>query len=131
MTIGSTSGTTVNFMQYVDARGNAAVGAGIGILAAGVTKPAGGSYPLAIPASYDGQVIQVDTTAARTLTLPTPVAGFKVSIVDISGQAGANKITLNPFSTDKIMGLNVAYILEANWGYWTFFSDGTDWFIVD
>ena len=56
----------------------------------------------------------VDTTAARTLTLPaSPSVGNEVTIFDASGSAGTNNITISS-NSGKINGTVQDLILDAN-----------------
>lgn len=103
---------------------------GLGVLAGGTTTPAGGSYPLTLTSAYDGKIVFIDSSAARTLTLPTPVDGFKVTFMDKAGTMGTFNATIARASSELIMGIAASYTLSANWGSWTFVSDGTNWFII-
>ena len=56
----------------------------------------------------------VDTTAARTLTLPAnPAIGNEIQIFDATGTAGTNNITVNS-NSGKINGSVQDLILDAN-----------------
>lgn len=56
----------------------------------------------------------VDTTAARTLTLPAnPAVGNEIQIFDATGTAGTNNITVNS-NSGKINGSVQDLILDAN-----------------
>ena len=56
----------------------------------------------------------VDTSAARTLTLPaSPSVGDEIQIFDASGTAGTNNITINS-NSGKINGVVQDLILDAN-----------------
>ena len=72
----------------------------------------------------------VDTSAARTLTLPSPAAGTTISIKDVIGTANTNNITIVRFAAEKIEGVAASKVLQTNWGAWTLTSNGTDWFLV-
>jgi len=62
----------------------------------------------ALPPDY------VDTTAARTLTLPaSPAVGNEIQVFDASGLAGTNNITINS-NSGKINGAVQDLILDAN-----------------
>lgn len=67
--------------------------------------------------------------AAFTLTLPAPVAGAFIIIKDKTGSFQTNNLTLAPNSTEQIEGLAANKVLQTSWGSWSFFSDGTDWFM--
>lgn len=71
----------------------------------------------------------VDTTAARSLSMPVgPSSGDQLRIVDKSGQAGTNAITLT--SSDNIQGGAAPYLLESDFGSWTFEYGASGWRIV-
>ena len=56
----------------------------------------------------------VDTTAARTLTLPaSPSLGGEITIFDASGSAGTNNITVNS-NSGKINGSVQDLIIDSN-----------------
>lgn len=127
----SGDGTNVTELDFVDCRGIAAVGTVTsGVAGTGTLQPSGGSYPLTLTTANDGQVILIDTTAARTINLLAPVAGFKVTFVDISGLAGTNAVTLHRAASERIAGLTSDFLLEANFGRWTITTDGIDWFFL-
>jgi len=78
-----------------------------------------------------GKNYAVDTTAARTITLPaspTKVDGFFFAVKDFSGQCAINKITIARAAGELIDGVAADKVLNINKGCWRFISDGTDWF---
>lgn len=78
-------------------------------------------------AAHRGRVLQVNPTAAMTLTLPALSAndGFIMDVTDILGKFAGFPVTLIPNGTDKIQGLNLNYVLEAPLGYWRIYGDST------
>jgi hypothetical protein len=74
----------------------------------------------------------VDTTAARSITLPSPSANTNRKYVfkDKTGTAETNNITIVRSASEKIDGLAASKVLAANFGCWTFISDGTDWWVL-
>lgn len=77
-----------------------------------------------------GTTYLCDTSgAAFNLTLPTPVSGAFVIIKDKTGSFGTNNLTVLRNGTEKIEGLAASKIFQTNWGSWSLFSDGTDWYI--
>lgn len=73
----------------------------------------------------------VDTSAARSITLPDPTKQLKpIVIKDKTGSAQTNNITLLRFAAESIEGLAASKVLQTNWGAWTLISDGTNWFIT-
>jgi hypothetical protein len=78
-------------------------------------------------------VYYVDTTAARTINLPTSASVTDRAYIfkDISGQANTNNISIVPNGTDKIEGLNTTKLLQTNYGSWTLLSDGAgNWWMI-
>ena len=56
----------------------------------------------------------VDTSAARTLTLPaSPSSADEIHIFDISGTAATNKITVNS-NSNKINGVVDTLLIDKN-----------------
>jgi len=67
----------------------------------------------------------VDTTAARTLTLPaSPTLGQEVVVIDATGSAATNNITILR-NGGKINGLTEDAILDVNQGTSVFTYTGT------
>lgn len=74
--------------------------------------------------------LNVDVSGgAATINLPAPSSGLIYRIKDSKGNSSTNNITVNPNGAEKIEGLAVAKIFQSDWGFWTIYSDGTDWFI--
>ncbi len=92
------------------------------------TQTITGNYT--IVAGDANSILFVSTAAARQLTLPTPTAGFKITIKDKTGQAQTNNITVVRAASEQIEGVAASKIFQTNWGCWTLVSDGTDWFII-
>ena len=72
----------------------------------------------------------VDTSAARSLTLPSPSAGAYIVVKDAIGSAQTNNITIVRAGSEEIETVAASFVLDTNLGSWTFVSDGTDWFII-
>jgi hypothetical protein len=70
----------------------------------------------------------VDTTAARSLTLPAVVDKRIVVIKDASGSANTNNITITPAS-GTIDGA-ATLTISSNWGSEYLVSNGTNWFRI-
>lgn len=64
-----------------------------------------------------------------TVTLPAPVSGAFVAIKDSTGSFQTNPVTIAPHASEMIEGLASSKLLQTNWGAWSFFSDGTNWFM--
>lgn len=76
------------------------------------------------------KILLVDTTAAVTLTLPTPNNQLKFIIKDVTGLGETNPITLERNASEEIENLAADRLLTGNYGSWTVVSNGTDWFLV-
>lgn len=69
----------------------------------------------------------VDTSAARTLTLPaSPTQGNEIQIIDSSGTAATNKITVDP-NSGKINGVATNLIIDVNGAAATLIYTGSSW----
>ena len=69
----------------------------------------------------------VDTSAARTLTLPaSPTQGNEIQIIDSSGTAATNKITVNR-NSGKINGMSDDLLIDVNGAAATLIYTGTTW----
>jgi hypothetical protein len=79
----------------------------------------------------EGKYHLVDTSAARTLTLPDPAATKRpIWIKDKTGSASTNPITVARFGSEDIETVAASYVLDSDLGAWTLVNDGTDWFII-
>lgn len=72
----------------------------------------------------------VDTSSARSLTLPSPSVGSFIVVKDSTGSCSTNNITILRAASEKIETVAASYVLNYDLGSWTFVSDGTDWFII-
>lgn len=72
----------------------------------------------------------VDTTVARTLTLPTPANGIQIIVKDKSGSAATNNITIQRAGSESIDGVAASYVISTNYAAVEFVSDGTNWFVL-
>jgi hypothetical protein len=69
----------------------------------------------------------VDTSAARTLTLPaSPTQGDEIQIIDSSGTAATNKITVNR-NNGKINGIADNLSIDLNGAAATLIYTGSTW----
>jgi hypothetical protein len=69
----------------------------------------------------------VDTSAARTLTLPlSPTQGDEIQIIDASGTAATNKITVNR-NSGKINGIADNLLIDLNGAAATLIYTGSTW----
>lgn len=79
----------------------------------------------------DNHILLVDTSAARTITLPDPTLGNRCIVIkDQTGSSETNNITLARNGSENIEGVAASYTLALDRGSWTVISDGTDWWIV-
>lgn len=107
--------------------GNSVVNPGSGVLSLTVVN----SYPYSILSSDAQKVLIIDTSAARTLNLPSATNSIYVVIKDGVGSAQANKITVNPDGSDVVDGANSAYYIDANYASVGFISDGiSKWYVI-
>jgi len=88
------------------------------------------SGTLNLTAADSSKVFLIDTSAARTVNLPTPAAGVYFIFKDKTGQCATNNITINRAASEQIEGVSGSKVLQTNWGFWKLMSDGTNWFIV-
>jgi hypothetical protein len=120
--------TTDTAYRCFDASTGAAVwseiGAGSG---GGQTVVTPGSYP---HTAANNTLILVDSSSARTINLPAPVANAHITIKDAGGLAATNNITIARNASEEIEGVAANYIVQADYDTVDLVSDGTDWFIV-
>lgn len=89
--------------------------------------------PVTILSTDAFAVYLVDTTAARTINLPSAssVSDRVYIFKDISANASANNITIVPNGTDKIEGLNSSFIYSTSSGSLTLLSDASsNWWMI-
>lgn len=72
----------------------------------------------------------VNTSSARSLTLPAPSAGAFMVVKDSTGSCATNNITIVRAASEQIETVAASYVLNTDLGSWTFTSDGTNWFII-
>lgn len=80
----------------------------------------------------DQLVAVTDTSAARTITLPTAVGvtGKMYMIKDESGAAATNNITIATTSSQKIDGASTR-VINTNYGFMSVYSDGANWLTIN
>ncbi len=113
------------------AQGSARGSSGSGSLSAPVVatiNSISGNYT--IDSSVSDYIILVDTSAARSITLPTASSGRIIIIKDIIGTAETYNITLVRAGSEQIEGVGASRVLSTNWGKWTFVCNGTNWFLI-
>lgn len=85
---------------------------------------------LTIDTTTNDFLILLNNSGAITVTLPVPTNGRVLILKDIAGTAGTNNITLARNAAEKIEGIAASRTLQTNWGSWSIYSNGTDWFIL-
>lgn len=107
--------------------GGSVVSSGSGAMT--LTTPS--AYPYAVTTGDAQSVIAVDTSAARTLTLPAATNAMYCIVKDASGLAATNNITITPDGTDTLEGVNSSYTVDANRAAVGLISDGVSaWHVV-
>jgi hypothetical protein len=102
---------------------------GNAILSNGLTSVKTSNYTIQV--SDGGKCILLNSAAASfNLTLITPTAGFSFSVKDTTGSLSTFPVTIVRNTANKIENLTSDYVLGADYGFWTFFFDGTNWFIA-
>lgn len=89
-----------------------------------------GNYNIAL--GDDGGEIRVNSAAgAFNLQLPSGAAsGFNFRVKDVTGNCGTNAVTLVRVAAENIENLAADYALNADYGSWTVWFDGTNWWII-
>lgn len=129
--VSSQDGSNVSELDLFDGRGVAGIGENTsGVAGAGVSTPGGGEYPLTLTNDDDGKVIDVNTSAARTINAADLNSGFKITFKDSLGSANLNPVTFVPFGGQTIEGLASNYVMESAYGSWTFVFDGSNWALI-
>lgn len=76
----------------------------------------------------DKAVHFVNTSSARSLTLPAVATTLCLVVKDITGSAASNNITITPAS-GTIDG-SATYLIDWNYGAVTVVSDGTNYYVI-
>ncbi len=86
---------------------------------------------VALSQTSGDQIVLVDTSAQRTITLPPP-ANFKkrIWVKDKTGTASAFPILIARNASEKIEGVAATLSYNGNWGGVCLVTDGTDWFSI-
>jgi hypothetical protein len=115
------SGTAV---QITDGASVASVGSGV----IGYTAPS--SWPYAVTTGDAQSIIGVDTSSARTLTLPAASNSMAFWIKDRVGSAATNNITVTPNGADTIDTVAASWTINENFAARGFVSNGVSgWFV--
>lgn len=127
----ATSSNTPNTIVKRDGSGNFSAGT----ITANLTGNATGitAQVISINSNTSAVVSKLylcDTSGGSfTVTLPVPSSGAIVSIKDKTGSFQTNNLSIAQHASEKIEGLAATKLLQTNWGAWSFFSDGTDWYM--
>jgi len=79
----------------------------------------------------NGRTLLVDTTGGSvTITLPAPLAGFKITIKDSKGFAASNQIIVARNGSEKIDDNTSSDFISTNYNATSYVSNGTDWFRI-
>lgn len=91
------------------------------------------STPYAVDASNDySKLFGVDTSTAKTITLPAASNALSFTVKDVTGSAASNNITITPNTGDAIESgaTNASFLITENYGARSFVSDGaTKWYV--
>jgi hypothetical protein len=79
---------------------------------------------------FNNRVHFVNTSAARSLTLPAASAGARITVKDITGSANVNNITIVRAGSEKIENVAASYVMDETYRSITLVCDGTDWWII-
>lgn len=90
-----------------------------------VNSPAGN-----VTSITKGYMYLIDSSAARTIQLPAASAGMFFYVKDKSGTMNTFNCTILRAASETIEGVAANYALEANYGEWLVFCDGTNWFLA-
>lgn len=105
--------------------GSSIISTGSGVLSVSVIS----SYPYTILTSDAQRVLIIDTSSARTLTLPAASNAMTVYIKD--GTGSTNAITVTPDGSDTIDGVASTYTMNTPYGVNGFISDGVSaWYVI-
>lgn len=72
----------------------------------------------------------VDTSGARSLTLPAPSTSLFITLKDMTGSASTHNVTLVRPGTEKIETVAANFVLDTDLFAVTVVSDGTDYFLI-
>ena len=78
----------------------------------------------------DFRINVTDTSAARTITIPSGVVatrGKTYEVVDTSGAAGLVNVIIDTAGAEKVNGQDSITGITANYGQCKIVSDGTNW----
>ena len=127
----SEDGLSPTELFLFDCRSSAAVGAVGGVYAGSTVSVGAVDFPYSITSASDGIVHLVNTTAGPgQFQLPSPQANLKFIVKDVGGAFATNPLTLLRDASESLEGLAADYVMESNYGTWTWICDGTDWVLI-
>lgn len=97
-----------------------------------LTKAA--NYTITTADVANNTIIYANTSGgAFTLTFPSPsgLGGKVINIFDSTGSFSTHALTMARSGSEMIQGLAASLVLSANWGNYSFQTDGTNWFKVN
>ncbi|HYD02006.1 MAG TPA: hypothetical protein VEB22_12330 [Phycisphaerales bacterium] len=87
--------------------------------------------PVTVLAATDATVVcKLASPGAVTVTLPAGVSGQVFTVLDGTGDAGTNNITVGTTSSQTINGAST-YVISVNYGVATFQFNGTQWNVLE
>lgn len=114
------------YVASLSKRLDQAIAAGdIGGASLTVNSPAGN-----VASVTKGYMYLIDSSAARTIQLPAATSGMFFYVKDKTGTMSSFNCTIVRAAAESVEGVASNYTLEADWGEWLFFSDGTNWFVA-
>ena len=105
-----------------------------GILSANTLKVATASTYTVLASDFNGVVLgfTYPATGVVTVTMCNPSLvpiGVRILFKDLSGNAGSNHITVQPYSGETFDG-SASLSITANYGKGALFTDGVNWFTL-
>ncbi len=89
------------------------------------------SSPVTIAATDNFRTFDVNTVnGACTFVFPAPVLGFTFTIKDVGGVCGNNNMTFQQHASETLENLAASFIAKKNYGSWSWYCDGTNFWLV-
>ena len=92
-----------------------------------------GANTLTLNSTHD-IILATTTGGAGNIQLPNPALAVNLNhfwtVVDTGGVFEATPITLLRFAAEQIRGVAASYELRTNFGMWTFWNDGVNWWFI-
>lgn len=81
--------------------------------------------------TISGRTYLVNTSSARTLTLPAAASNAFIIVKDTTGSASSNNITIARAGSEQIDGVAANKTLARAYGTWMLVCDGTNWWTIN